>query len=280
MEEGTLLTGEPGMGMARGMDSMLRRLLVCAYLVGYPVGPAYFEGKRDPLAQTPKGEEEEGSKKEEAAEGGEEEEERGRPTPEESNGILHPASEAASVGGCYVAWCTVSHNRPTTLAGGPVARHHLVRTQNMGVAHNPLSWRCNDAVEVGPGAHLGSYLGGEEVEACHARVSTNPQGCLVTIVDDDPNRPYKYRKFATEGHQTDYHGADYTLFWLNVRENVQQRVEAYRRKFPEPVREPIQLEIETSHRGSRRAVPNDVIMKHPFSGFIWCFYGGLDDAHI
>ena len=161
------------------------------------------------------------------------------------------ADEALSSGGVYVAYCTVGNSSAAQAAaeaevwpGMPPLRqkygpawatsHDLFEASNQCaapafVAVNPLSWRCNDGVQIGAEQHLGTFDGETSVQHLLA-VTVPTEGCCA-VVDDRVGSMFTplMQSFASDSttEPIDYHRGDYSLFWVNLRSNVKARVDHY-----------------------------------------------------
>ncbi len=85
---------------------------------------------------------------------------------------------------------------------------------------NPISWKNNEVV-----ANKDEHLGGIDIVASsldknYARAKCHGDMLWVDI----PDNP----KYQSTLNKKNYHLVDYGLFYLNIRENIQQRIDAYR----------------------------------------------------
>jgi hypothetical protein len=128
-----------------------------------------------------------------------------------------PVCNSAGAIGCFVSWNSV-------LRGGD-ASHWQAKGDPVCV--NPLSWR-RDGQRVYPEQNLGS------IKLTHGMFDEDPQPgvtgaqCADGILwIDNPNQDgYDWALFAGGS----YHAYDYNLFYLNIRENVRQRAQAFMRR--------------------------------------------------
>jgi len=179
----------------------LRSLLVCAYIVGYPVGPSYFAPEGGHSSTT------------------------AAPGPTEDT--IRAATSATDHTGVYLAWCTVGPGMTSTLAGGKLVSHQLV-PQELGVAHSPVTWALADGVAAGKEAHRGAYdvEGGRLLKGL-VTAKAAVTGCLLTVAEEE-TAELQTGVFAS--FPGDYHRGDYSLFWADIRENMKARVRAYTEK--------------------------------------------------
>ena len=138
------------------------------------------------------------------------------------------------------------------------------------ISHNPVTWRRNDGLESTLEEHLGSYRGGEELKpkSCVARVEE--KGPSVFIEDNDGQ---DYRGWASSSDfPRDYHVSDYAIFWMDIRRNVELRIETYLREHPEPLKENVTTfaaEAPEVTVGIRKQTGG--VFRHPISGLMNCF---------
>lgn len=126
-----------------------------------------------------------------------------------TNGV--PVCQTATETGCQVTWNSVGPEVATPLA----APEHI--------CVNPLSWRT-DTTHVGHDANLG---------AVSFRVENVPEQGVADaqcrdgnlVVSEIRSEHYELRPFGRDN----YHIYDYALFYLNIRENVETRVDAFLR---------------------------------------------------
>ena len=124
-----------------------------------------------------------------------------------SNGV--PVCETPTQTGCQVTWNSV----------GPAAGALFATPGNICV--NPLTWRVD-----GASADHDANLGGVNLDAANApepRVADaqcRDGRLLVTEIRSDN---YSLRPLGRDN----YHIYDYALFYMNIRENVQARVDAF-----------------------------------------------------
>ncbi len=128
-----------------------------------------------------------------------------------------PVCNTARATGCFVSWNSV-------LRGGD-AGHWLAKGDPVCV--NPLSWR-RDGQRVYPEQNLGS------IKLTHGMFDEHPQAgvtgaqCIDGILRIDQPKQGGYNLAVFAGGS--YHAYDYNLFYLNIRENVRQRTQAFIRR--------------------------------------------------
>ncbi len=146
-------------------DSVLRKKLVAAYLIGYGV-------KRNAFKNI-------------------------------------PPADSASQTGCVICWNSVAWNVPADKYFGKGLE-----------CVNPLTWK-RDTSCASLSLNLGSVpYGFKEIDKDIADAKISPDGLLWVHKKEARGYPAKVR----------YHILDYNLFWMNIRENVAVRVNAYLKK--------------------------------------------------
>ncbi|HTB32499.1 MAG TPA: DUF3089 domain-containing protein [Bacteroidia bacterium] len=117
------------------------------------------------------------------------------------------ASDSAAQTGCYITWNTVEW-------GGE--KSTLSRFFS-GVCTNPLTWR-QDTAYADAKLNLGS------VNYSFKKIDEHEVGAAIRggVLTVSPPTDGGYRTF-----RTGYHIYDYNFFYMNIRKNVQQRVDAY-----------------------------------------------------
>jgi hypothetical protein len=118
-----------------------------------------------------------------------------------------PASDSASQTGCYVAWNTVARGRAAREPGLECV--------------NPLSWKRDTA-------YVPAEMNRGGVPKSFDRIDTAVVGAQCS-----GNRALWVDKPRVRGYPAlggSYHLVDYSLFYLNIRENVKARVQAYLKK--------------------------------------------------
>lgn len=147
----------------------LKKRLVCAYVVGYPIEFNAF--KKLPLGEKP----------------------------EQT--------------GCFVGWCTY--------AKGELPKGISAAKKN-AFCVNPLTWTTSEQW-ASPELHQGIMFGFESVVPHTVGAGIEPTTKVLWIetpvVLDEKKGPIK-----------NYHVYDYNLFWMNIRQNVNDRIDAYLRK--------------------------------------------------
>ncbi len=88
---------------------------------------------------------------------------------------------------------------------------------------NPLSWK-NDEVPVSEGAHFGAIdMIGEGLDTHYVKAKCEGEMLWVTL----PDNP----RYQSALNKKNYHVVDYGLFYMNIRQNIGQRIEAYKQKY-------------------------------------------------
>jgi len=129
-----------------------------------------------------------------------------------------PICESREQTGCLISWSTFAEGADPSLhgaAGEPSGREP--------VCVNPLSWR-RDEIRAPASANLGSIavpgLGGPGAPY----PGLTGARCADGLLWIDPISHRRFRRFHPDG---DWHAYDYALFYMNVRENVKRRVDAF-----------------------------------------------------
>jgi len=147
----------------------LKKRLVCAYVVGYPIENNAF--KKLPVGEKP------------------------------------------DQTGCFVSWCTY--------AKGEFPQGISAAKKN-AFCVNPLSWTTSEQW-ASPELHQGIMFGFEYVVPNTVGAGIEPTNKVLWIetpvVLDEKKEPIK-----------NYHQYDYNLFWMNIRQNVKDRIDAYLKK--------------------------------------------------
>ena len=127
---------------------------------------------------------------------------------------LLPVCESATDTGCYLSWNAI-------VDGGDDSHW---KSKGQPVCVNPLSWR-RDSETVPKSENLGSlpitapwFLDAPHVGQTGARCEDG-----ILWIEVPEARGYGMALFPGGG----YHAYDYNLFWMNIRENLKQRTEAY-----------------------------------------------------
>jgi len=134
----------------------------------------------------------------------------GRPIYETTFKFIKPSYSATQTGG-YVVWNAVSY-RTNTFYGNPVGKI-------IGV--NPLSWK-GDTAYVPVSCNKGSLpITAKKIDMNVADAKLAPSGFL--WVHKPPRSTEEYPGVNTPY----YHKNDYLFYYMNIRENVKQRVEEF-----------------------------------------------------
>ncbi|TGL60560.1 DUF3089 domain-containing protein [Leptospira sarikeiensis] len=116
--------------------------------------------------------------------------------------------------GCYISWNSKKWGSELTDFALPPERYVG------GVCVNPVNWTPNSP-EVQKGSHKGG-MGIEFAKVDRNYVKTKCQGEMLWVdLPSDPN--YESRR----GNKKNYHISDYGLFYLDIRENIKERLEEY-----------------------------------------------------
>lgn len=122
-----------------------------------------------------------------------------------------PVGDSASQTGCFVTWNTVAWGQDTT--GN--------YTHLRGCACvNPLTWK-QDATIGENKLHLGAVPFDWKKTETHL-LRTKIHGSLLWVTFTDPSLRKGFYRLGTN-----YHVSDVNLFYMNIRENAEQRVKAY-----------------------------------------------------
>ncbi|EQA38729.1 PF11288 family protein [Leptospira inadai serovar Lyme str. 10] len=116
--------------------------------------------------------------------------------------------------GCYVSWNSKKWGSQLSDFALPAERYVG------GICVNPVNWTLNSS-ETSKEFHKGGVgIGFSHVDRNYVR--TKCQGEMLQV--DLPSNPdYESRR----GNKKNYHIADYGLFYLDVRTNIRERLEAY-----------------------------------------------------
>lgn len=120
-----------------------------------------------------------------------------------------PICEEESETGCWLSWNTYKQ-------GYYPPQHDF--WYNAGVSVNPLSWK-RDSTYVSWGANRGGVLKNYKKIKLGLSDAQNKDGMLWV------NKPKFFGSFLINWDR--YHVVDYNLFYMNIRENVETRVEAF-----------------------------------------------------
>jgi len=123
--------------------------------------------------------------------------------------------------GCLISWCTFAEGAdPGAYWVGDEG------ADGQPVCVNPLSWRC-DEIRVDASANRGSIavpaLGGPRTP----RPGRAGARCADGLLWVDPDALPGLLRLHLDG---DWHAHDYALFYMNVRENSQRRLDAFLRE--------------------------------------------------
>jgi len=150
----------------------LQKLLVCAYVVGYPIDSGTFHSI--PVGTTP---------------------------------------EAT---GCVVGWCTYQKDRDPRYLQAPGGN---------GICVNPLTWSMS-ADEAPRELHRGAVFRDFNTLYPHiAGASIDPEYHVLRVT-----LPEELRERLHDA--ANLHIIDYNLFWMDIRENVKTRIDAYLARHP------------------------------------------------
>ena len=120
--------------------------------------------------------------------------------------------------GCLVTWRTFADGADASLDRNPGEPHH-----GRTVCVNPLTWRF-DEIPAPPAVNLGSIglvlIGGPG----RVRPALVGAQCRYGFLWIDPPKGWGFSFAHADGN---YHAYDYALFYMNIRENAQQRVAAF-----------------------------------------------------
>ncbi len=116
--------------------------------------------------------------------------------------------------GCFVGWRTYAKG---------VIPDRIKAEEGNSVCVNPLTWTTSDQW-ASPDLHEGIMLGFESVVPHTVSAGIEPSSKILWIETPAELEEKKVIK--------DYHRYDYNLFWMNIRENVKQRIDAWYMKNP------------------------------------------------
>ncbi|MBL7968374.1 MAG: DUF3089 domain-containing protein [Prolixibacteraceae bacterium] len=124
-----------------------------------------------------------------------------------------PFGEKPDQTGCFVGWCTY--------AKGELPKGISAAKKN-AFCVNPLTWTTSEQW-ASPDLHQGIMFGFESVVPHTVGAGIEPTAKVLWIetpvVLDEKKGPIK-----------NYHVYDYNLFWMNIRQNVKDRIDAYFKK--------------------------------------------------
>ena len=146
-----------------------------------------------------------------------------------------PMGTNAEQVGCWVSWATVGHGTTTTIATGR-RRHGYVDasvvTEGPPLSVNPITWMASEALAAAgeqwsaPEVHRGALVDGVLHPHTLSTMCT-PEGLVAAQVASASPAHAGGPPRAAVGSLVlagDLHVHDYSLFWLDVRENAQLRV--------------------------------------------------------
>lgn len=121
-----------------------------------------------------------------------------------------PVGERANQTGCFVGW--------RTYAKGEIPKGAVAENGN-SVCVNPLTW-STDENWASADLHQGILYNFKDIVPHTVSAGIEPTTKILWI---DTQVTLEERK----GKMTNYHRWDYNLFWMNIRQNVKERVEAF-----------------------------------------------------
>lgn len=124
-----------------------------------------------------------------------------------------PVGERPDQTGCFVGW--------GTYAKGEIPKGNAGVNGN-SVCVNPLTWTTSEAW-ASSDLHLGIMNNFEKIVPHTVSAGIESSSKLLWIDTQEVLDPQKKK-------MTDYHRWDYNLFWMNIRENVKVRIDAYLRE--------------------------------------------------
>jgi len=121
-----------------------------------------------------------------------------------------PVGERANQTGCFVGW--------RTYAKGEIPKGAAAEKGN-SVCVNPLTWTTSEAWASSE-LHLGIMNNFETIVPHTVSAGIEPTTKILWVdTKVDPE--------GKKGKMTNYHRWDYNLFWMNIRQNVKERIDAY-----------------------------------------------------
>jgi len=121
-----------------------------------------------------------------------------------------PVGERADQTGCFVGWRSYTKGEmPDRIKG----------EQGNSVCVNPLTWTTSNAW-ASESNHLGFMFGFEKTAAHAVACGIEPNTKVLWV--ETPIVPNGQKKLPS-----DLHRYDYNLFWMNIRQNVKQRIDAW-----------------------------------------------------
>jgi len=121
-----------------------------------------------------------------------------------------PVGERANQTGCFVGW--------RTFAKGEIPKGAAAENGN-SVCVNPLTWTTSGEWASSE-LHLGIMNNFETIVPHTVSAGIEPTTKILWVdTKVDPE--------GKKGKMTNYHRWDYNLFWMNIRQNVKERIDAY-----------------------------------------------------
>ncbi|MEQ8352671.1 MAG: DUF3089 domain-containing protein [Leptospiraceae bacterium] len=128
---------------------------------------------------------------------------------------LKPCMSATDTG-CYISWNSKKWGSKPEDFAIPATRY------TDGICINPISWAMDDRT-VDPSSHLGA-INFDFDRADRNMVSARCQGDMLWVkVPDEAGYGPK------RGEKENYHVADYSLFYMDIRRNIEQRLQSFLR---------------------------------------------------
>jgi len=121
-----------------------------------------------------------------------------------------PVGDRADQTGCFVGW--------RTYAKGEIPKGIVAENGN-SVCVNPLTWTTSEQW-ASPDLHQGIMFGFENVVPHTVGAGIEPTSKILWI-----DTPVVLDK--KKGPIKNYHVYDYNLFWMNIRQNIKQRIDAF-----------------------------------------------------
>ena len=121
-----------------------------------------------------------------------------------------PVGERPDQTGCFVGW--------RTYAKGEIPKGSAAENGN-SVCVNPLTWKTSEEW-VSSDLHLGIMNNFEKIVPHTVSAGIEPSSKILWIDTQEVLDPQKKKI-------TNYHRLDYNLFWMNIRQNVKERIDAF-----------------------------------------------------
>jgi len=148
-----------------------------------------------------------------------------------------PLGERPDQTGCYVGW--------RTYAKGEISKDVSAENGN-SVCVNPLTWTTSEQWS-SPDLHQGIMTGFETIvpHSVGAGIESTSKILWIDtpVVLNEKKGPIK-----------NYHVWDYNLFWMNIRQNVKLRIDAFNSGFPKPRHGNTYV---IAHRGAHIGIPEN-----------------------